>query len=60
MQNTYIPPYDAFYSKLRSYNPLEIEYTGYVNILQSGLTTEKAVVELKLSKPTPTGNKNYQ
>ena len=40
MQNTKLPPYDAFYSKLRSCNPLEAEYTDYVNLLKSGLTTE--------------------
>ena len=28
MQNTEPPPYDAFYSKLRSCNPLEAEYTA--------------------------------
>ena len=50
MQNPELPPYDAFYSKLRSYNPLETEYTGYVNLLKKGLTTEQAVIKLKLSK----------
>ena len=60
MQNTELPPYDAFYSKLRSCNPLEAEYTDYVNLLKSGLTTEQAVVKLKLSKPPPTGIENYQ
>ena len=45
------PPYDAFYSKLRSFNPLEAELTDYVNLFKSGLTTEQAVVKLKLSKP---------
>ena len=53
-------PYDAFYNKHRSCNPLEAEYTDYVNLLESGLTTEQAVVKLKLSKPPPTGIKNYQ
>ena len=48
MQNTEFPPYDAFYSKLQSCNPLEAEYTDYVNLLKSVLTTEQAVVELKL------------
>ena len=43
MQNTKLPPYDAFHSKLRSCNPLEAEYTDYVNLLKSGLTTEQAV-----------------
>ena len=60
MQNTELPPYDAFYSKLRSCNPLEAEYTDYVNLLKSGLTTEQAVVKLKLSNPPPTGIEKYQ
>ena len=55
MQNTELPPYDAFYSKHRSCNTLEAEYTHYVNLLKCGLTTEQAVVKLKLSKPAPTG-----
>ena len=60
MQNTELPPYDAFYSKLRSSNPLEAEYADYVNLLKNGLTTEQAVVKLKPSKPPPTGIENYQ
>ena len=60
MKNTELPPYDAFYSKLRSCNPLEAEYTDYVNLLKSGLITEQAVVKLKLSNPPPTGIENYQ
>ena len=60
MQNTELPLYDAFYSKLRSCNPLEAGYTNYVNLLKSGLTTEQAVVKLRLSKPHLTGIENYQ
>ena len=60
MQNTELPPYDAFYGKLRSCNPLEAVCMDYVNLLKSGLTTEQAVVKLKLSKPPPTGIENYQ
>ena len=60
MQNTELPPYDAFHKKLRSLNPLEAKYTDYVNPLKSGLTTEQAVVKLKPSKPPPTGIENYQ
>ena len=55
-----VPPYDAFYSKLRSCNPIEAEYTDYVNLLKSGFTTEQAVAKLKPSKPPPTGIENYQ
>ena len=39
MQNPELPPYDAFYSKLRSCNLLESEHTDYGNLLKSGLTT---------------------
>ena len=58
-QNPELPPYDSFYSKLRSCNPLEIEYMDYVNLLKSGLTPEQAVIKLKLSKPPPIELKNY-
>ena len=60
MQNIELPPYDTFYSKLRSCNPLEAEYMEYVDLLKSGLTTEQVVVKLTLSKPPPTGIDNYQ
>ena len=53
-------PIWCLFSKLRSCNPLEAEYTDYVNLLKSGLTTEQAVVKLKLSKQPPTGIENYQ
>ena len=41
MHNTELPPYDAFYSKLRNCNLSEVEITDYVNLLKEGLTTEK-------------------
>ena len=60
MQNTELHPYDGFHSQLRSCNPLEGKYTDYVNLVESGWTTEQAVVNLKLSKSSLTGNPNYQ
>ena len=54
------PPYDPFYSKIRSRKALEAEYTVYVNLLQSVLTTEQAAVKLGLSKPPPTMIENNQ
>ena len=60
IQNPELHPYDAFYSKLRSCNPHETEYTDYVNLLKSGLTTSQVVIKMKLSKPPPTGIENYQ
>ena len=59
MQNPGLPLYGAFYIKLRSCNLLETEYTDYVNLVKSGLTTKQAVIKLKLSKPLPTGIENY-
>ena len=59
-QKTEFPPFDVFYSKLHSCNHLEVEYTDYVNLLKSGLTTEQAVVKLKLSQPPPARFENYQ
>ena len=51
MQNTELPPYNAFYSELRSCNSLEAEYKDYVDLSKGGLTTEQAAIKLKLSKP---------
>ena len=59
MHKTELPPYDAFYSKLRSCNPLAAEYADSVSLLKSGLTIEQAVVRLKLSKLPPTVIENY-
>ena len=59
MQNPELPPYDAFYSKLRSCNPLETGYADYVNLLKNRVTTEQAVIKQKLSKPPPTGIEIY-
>ena len=59
LQNPEFPPFDAFYSKLRRRNPLQTENTDYVNLLKSGLTAEQAVIELKLSKPPPSGIEIY-
>ena len=60
MQLTELPPFDAFHSKLRSCNPLGAAYTDYVNLLKNGLTTEQAVIKMKLSKPPSTGIEKYQ
>ena len=59
MQISELPPYDAPYSKLGSCNPLGAKYTDYVSLLKSGLTTEQAVVNLKLSQPPPNGIEKY-
>ena len=60
MNDGELPPYDAFFSKLRNVNPLEKDYSDYQNVLSSGLKTEEALSKMKLSKPPPSGEENYQ
>ena len=60
MNNSELPPYDALFSKLRNVNPLEKDYSEYQNLLSSGLKTEEALSKMKLSKPPPSGEENYQ
>ena len=60
MNNSELPPYDAFFSKLRNVNLLEKDYSDYQNLLDSGLKTEEALSKMKLSKPPPSGEENYQ
>ena len=60
MNNSELPPYDAFFSKLRNMNPLEKDYSDYQTLLSSGLKTEEALSKMKLSKPPPSREENYQ
>ena len=60
MNNSELPPYDAFYSKIRNVNLLEKDFSDYENLLGSGLKTEEALFKMKLSKPPPSGEENYQ
>ena len=60
MNNSELPPYDAFFSKLRNVKPLEKDYSDYQKILSSGLKTEEGLSKLKFSKPPPSGEENYQ
>ena len=60
MNNSELPPYDAFFNKLRNVNPLEKDYSDYQNLLSSGFKTEEALSKMKFSKPPPSGEENYQ
>ena len=51
MNNSELPPYDAFFSKLRNVNPLEKDNSDYQKLLSCGLKTEEALSKRKLSKP---------
>ena len=41
-------------------NPLEKDYSDYQKILSSGVKSEEALSKMKLSKPPPSGEENYQ
>ena len=60
INNSELPPYDTFFSKVRNVNPLEKDYSDYQKLLSSGLKTEEALSKMKLSKPLPSGEENYQ
>ena len=59
MYNSEIPPYNAFFSKLRNVNPLEKDFSDYQKLLSCGLKTEETLSKMKLSKPQPPGEENY-
>ena len=60
MNNSELPPDDAFFSKLRNVNPLEKDNSDNQILLSSGLKTDEALSKLKFSKPPPSGEENYQ
>ena len=55
MNNSELPPYDAFFNKLRNMNRLEKDFSDYQTLFSSGLKTEEALSKKKLSKPPPSG-----
>ena len=54
-----LPPYTAFFSRLRNQNPLETEYRKFKNLICRGYTEHNALKELKLGSVPPTGEENY-
>ena len=58
MNNKELPPYDSFFSILRNSNPLENDYNDFQNLVNSGLTTEQAVMKLGMDRIPPTGAEN--
>ena len=60
MNNSELPPYDAFFSKPRIANPLEKDHSDYQKSFSCGLKTEERPSKMKLFKPPPSGEENYQ
>ena len=59
MNNKELTPHDSFFSILRNSNLLEKDYNDFQNLVNSGLTTEQAVVKLRMDRIPPTGAENY-
>ena len=59
MNNKQLPPFDSFFSILRNSNPLEKDYNEFQNLVNSGLTKERAVANLRTDRIPPTGAENY-
>ena len=59
MNNKELPPYDSCFSVLCNNNPLEKHYNDFQNLVNSGLTTEQAVVKLRMDRIAPTGVEIY-
>ena len=55
MNNKELPPYDYFFSVLRNSNPLEKDYNDFQNLVNSGSTSEQAVVKLRMDRKPHTG-----
>ena len=60
LQYSQLPSYDAFYSKLKGANTLEIEYKTYENLLlKHDNNVEKSLKIMKLNTPPKSGLENY-
>ena len=59
MNDKELPTYDSFFGVLRNSNPLEKDNNDFQNLVNSGLTTEQAVVKLRMDGIPPTGAENY-
>ena len=55
MSNKELPLYDSFFGILSNSNPLEKDYNDFQNLVNSGLTTEQAVVKLRMDRKPPSG-----
>ena len=59
MNNKELPSYDSFFNILRNNNALEKDYKDFQNLVNSGLTTEQAVIKLRMDRIPPTGAENF-
>ena len=54
-----LPPYEAFFSKLRNNDPLDKDFTDYEKLRKSGHDEQQALKKLQIKTVPPSGLDNY-
>ena len=54
-----MPPYEAFFSKLRNNNPLNKDFIDYEKLRKSGFDEQQALKKLQIKTVPPSGLDNY-
>ena len=54
-----LPPYEAFFSKLRNNNPLDKDFIDYEKLRKSGFDKQQALKKLQINTVPPYGLHNY-
>ena len=54
-----LPPYEAFFSKLRNNNPLDKDFIDYEKLRKSGLDEQQTLKKLQIKTVPPSGLDNY-
>ena len=59
LNNTQLPPYETFFSKLCIKNHLEKDCSDFQILIDGGLTSKETLSKLKLMQPSATGQNKY-
>ena len=60
LENEELPPYEAFFSKLRNNNPLDKDFQDYQKLRSSGLDKQKVLKKLQMRSVPANGWENYK
>ena len=60
LESEELPPYEAFFSKLRNNNPLDKDFKDYQNLKSSGLDEQQALKKLQIRSVPASGWDNYK
>ena len=60
LNNTQLPPYEIFFSKLRNNHLSEKNYPDFRRLIDGGLTSKDALSKLYLKQPPATGQESFQ